>query len=226
MGYKLENKNIRINKFNLIGYGKCGNVYKYRKEVIKIFPNGEIPEGVMDEESCNMLKKISTQAILLPRKTARYNDRFSGYSLKLVHKSSATGNVITMDKKSFLDSVFTLEEDVDVLSSNGVLLDGITPSNVLITDQIYIIDPSRYSFVLNQRVHPDKLRDFNRYQVYLLLCEMITSGLKKNGISSSELRKIRSLLKDKDEDVSCYDFFDCLLEKNHTFKSFVKKRSQ
>lgn len=226
MGYKLENKDIPINHFNLIGYGKNGNVYKYRKEAIKIFPNGEVPDGMLDEKSCDLLKKISTRAILLPRKTAHYNDQFAGYSLKLVQKGNTSGNLTTMTKDFFLTSVSVLENDVELLSKNGVLLDGITPNNVLVSDQIYITDPSRYSFVLDCHVHPQKLLDLNQYQLYLLLCKMITSNLKKSGLSTSQLKMVRQILKEKDEDCSCSEFFDHLLEEDNSIKSFVIKRSQ
>lgn len=224
MGYKLENKDIRINNVNLIGYGTNGNVYKYRREAIKIFPNGVIPEGVIDRESCEALKKISTKAILLPRKTATYNKLFTGYSLKLVH-DSAHGNIVTMRKDDLIDSVSTLENDILILSNNRVLLDGITPNNVLISDQIYITDPSRYILVYDDKLNSSRLLSFNRFQLYLLLCEMITSGLKKYGVNGAELKKVRKVLDEKDDDVLASEYFDSLLDKHSTFKSYVKKRS-
>lgn len=225
MGYKLENKDIRINNFNLIGYGVKGNVYKYRKEAIKIFPNGNVPDGVIDKESCEVLKKISTQAILLPRKTATYNQQFAGYSLKLVHKNPTHGNIVTMRKDDLIDSISVLENDISTLSNNRVLLDGITPNNVLISDQIYITDPSRYTLVYDDRLNSSRLLTFNQFQLYLLLCEMITSGLKKCGVNGAELKKIRRVLNEKDDDVLPSEYFDSLLDSHSTFKSYVKKRS-
>lgn len=224
MGYKLENKDIRINNVNLIGYGTKGNVYKYRREAIKIFPNGDIPDGVIDKDSCEVLKKISTQAILLPRKTATYNHQFAGYSLKLVQKNTH-GNIVTMRKGDLIDSVSTLENDISILSNNRVLLDGITPNNVLISDQIYITDPSRYTLVYDDRLNSARLLTFNQFQLYLLLCEMITSGLKKCGVPNSELKKMRHVLDQKDDDVLPSEYFDSLLDTHSTFKSYVKKRS-
>ena len=224
MGYKLENKDIRINNVNLIGYGTKGNVYKYRREAIKIFPNGDIPDGVIDKDSCEVLKKISTQAILLPRKTATYNHQFAGYSLKLVQKNTH-GNIVTMRKGDLIDSVSTLENDISILSNNRVLLDGITPNNVLISDQIYITDPSRYTLVYDDRLNSARLLTFNQFQLYLLLCEMITSGLKKCGVPNSELKKMRHVLDQKDDDVLPSEYFNSLLDTHSTFKSYVKKRS-
>ena len=225
MGYKLENKDIRINNVNLIGYGDKGNVYKYRKEAIKIFPNGVVPDGVIDEEACEVLKKISTQAILLPRKTARYNQQFAGYSLKLVRKSSANGNIVTMRKSNLIDSISILEDDIYTLSNNRVLLDGITPNNVLVSNHIYITDPSRYIVVEDKRLNSSKLLDFNQFQLYLLLCEMVTSGLKKCGVGSAELKRVRRILDKKDDDVLPSEYFDDLLKTSTSFKSYVRKRS-
>jgi len=54
---------------------------------------------------------------------------------------------------------------------------------------------------------------------------MVTSGLKKCGVGSAELKKIRRILDKKDDDVLPSEYFDDLLKTSTSFKSYVKKRS-
>ena len=101
MDYSLEKRSINLDKANIIGYGKNGNVYKYKNVALKIFPNGEIPQGLMDSNTCHDLCNITTCSILLPKNIIFYKNKlFSGYSLKAIN-SSKTRSIAKMDKRLF-----------------------------------------------------------------------------------------------------------------------------
>lgn len=189
MDYSLENKRINLDKASIIGYGKNGNVYKYKNLALKIFPNGEIPNGLMDSDTCHDLSNITTCSILLPKNLVFYKNKlFSGYSLKPV-SCTRTRSIAKMDKKVFIDNIELLEDDVLLLSNNGVLLDGNLPENVIVSDKLYLTDPSKYSFVDKQ--FSSGLYDSNNYQIHLLFSKLVLTSLKKNVITPKELRNLK-----------------------------------
>lgn len=223
MKYKLEKKEIDINNSNLIGYGKNGNVYKYKGNAIKVFPKGVVPEELLDSVTCSKLCDISTECILLPRKIVYYNSNFSGYSLKLVKKNK-TFNISRIEKNNFIEYIKYLEDDIRLLSNKGLLLDGITPDNVIISDKIYITDPSRYVFLGNKNNYA--LEKLNNFQLHLLLSKLIVSSLKKSDLTSSELKKFRELLLSKEDEIKSSVFFDKLVGNNKDIKTYVKNRGK
>lgn len=221
MNYSLENKRIKLNKVNIIGSGVNGNVYRYKNLAIKIFTNGEITEGLIDSKTCRDLCNISTDSILLPKNLVFYKEKiFSGYTLQLVN-TIRTHSIVKWDKKCFIDSIESLEEDVLRLSNKGVLLDGILPENVIISDRLYLIDPSKYSFVDKQYCHG--LYDLNNYQIHLLLSKLVLISLKKNDITSAKLQKLKKVLLSKESDRLSSKFFDELIGKEKNIYSYVKK---
>ena len=221
MDYSLENKKINLDKANIIGYGKNGNVYKYKNLALKIFPNGNIPYGLMDVDTCHNLSNITTSSILLPKNLVFYKNKlFSGYSLKPI-SSARTRSIAKMDKKSFIDSVELLEEDVLLLSNKGVLLDGILPENVIISDKLYLTDPSKYSFVNKEFARG--LYDLNTYQIHLLLTKLVLTSLKKNDITPKELRNLKNILLSKDENQLSSVFFNELIGEEKNIYNCVKK---
>lgn len=223
MEYSLENKKINLNKANIIGYGKTGNVYKYKNLALKIFPNGNIPYGLMDGETCHDLGNINTNSILLPKNIVYYKKKvFSGYSLKPLNDNK-NRNIAKMDKDIFVGNVELLEEDILTLSNKGVLLDGILPENVIFSDRIYLTDPSKYSFV--DKRFSSGLYDLNNYQMHLLLTKLVLSSLKKSDITTKDLKRMKAILLSKnDKELSSY-FFDNLIGNEKNIYTYVKKMS-
>lgn len=220
MDYSIKNKKIDLNKANVIGFGKNGNVYKYENMVIKIFPKGKIPDGLIDGKVCRNLSNISTYVILLPLDSVLFkNKKFSGYNLKPLNNNK-TKNIAKMEKSDLITCIEYIEDDVLTLSNNGVLLDGILPENVIVSDKIYLSDPSKYSFVESN----NGLYDFNSYQVHLLLSKLVLSGLKKCDITTTELKKLKEKLLEKKDNESSSEFFNNLIGDNNNIYSYVKKR--
>lgn len=221
MDYSLENRRINLEKANIIGYGKNGNVYKYKNLALKIFPNGEVPSGLMDGDTCHGLSNISTSSIMLPKNIIFYKNKlFSGYSLKPL-SGNLTRSIAKMEKSIFINNVELLEDDVLTLSKKGVLLDGIVPENVIISDRLYLTDPSKYSFV--DKEFSSGLYDLNIYQIHLLLTKLVLTSLKKNDITPKKLRSLKTILLSKDENQLSSKFFDELIGEEKNIYNYVKK---
>lgn len=222
MEYKLEKNVIDIRNNNLIGYGKKGNVYKFKRNALKIFPKGNIPNDVIDLNTCSRLCDISTDCILLPRKIVYYkNNTYSGYALKLINKSIRKKNISSVDTDDFINNIKQIEEDSILLSKKGILLDGIVPNNVIISDKIYITDPSNYSFIGKEYV--DGLIELNSYQLHLLFTKMIILSLKRTDVTSVQLKEMKNTLLSKDTKLPISIFFSELLNGERNIKTYVKR---
>lgn len=222
MEYRLDNKKVRISNFNLIGYGRNGNVYKCRKDAIKVFSNKNLSDEIIDEETCKRLRDISTECILLPKKILYYNDKFSGYSLKYLNNKSSINKIYNEDKEILIGNITSLENDIKLLSKRGVLLSGLTMNNTLVDDKIYITDPSSYAFL--DDYNGKGLEKINDYQLYLLINSLVLMSIKRSDVENkSNLKELRYLLQSKSNSMSTSGFYDKLLKNNSSVRSFVKK---
>lgn len=229
MGYKLGNRNIDIpgKDVRKIASGKRGDIYKYRNVVLKVFPKNYDQNDVLDEDAAKYLTGISTDRILLPRKILYYHEpqcdinEFRGYSLRSLDKKGAKKRIINENSIDVVNNIKALENDVILLSRKGVLLNGITPSNTIYNGDIFLTDPSRYSVLAE--IDYDSLENLNRYQLHLLLSELIVTDAKKEGFSTSTVVKIRNLFNIKDDLNKSSDFFGDILEDNTNLKQFIKK---
>lgn len=221
MDYSLENKRINLDKASIIGYGKNGNVYKYKNLALKIFPNGKVPNGLIDRDTCHNLCNITTNSILLPKNLVFYKNKlFSGFSIKPI-TCARNRSVAKMDKKIFINNIELLEDDVLLLSNKGVLLDGVIPENVIVSDKLYLIDPTKYAFLDKDLCNG--LYDLNNYQIHLLLSKLVLSSLKKNDITPKELKRLKGILLSKDERELSSKFFDELIGQEKNIYNYVKK---
>ena len=224
MGYRLENKEIDLfnRRTSKISTSKSGDIYKYRGQAIKVYPNNIDFNEVLDENTARYLTGITTDRILLPRKLLFYNRNFVGYSLKLVDKKGSNGRIINAPVNDVIFNIELLEEDIDLLSSKGILLNGITPNNVIYNGDIYLTDPSRYAVMDGGDTR--YLNRLNQYQLHLLISELIVSDIRKDNFRNSTVSNMRELFSLKDDNERCGEFFEELFEGNKSIKQFVKKQ--
>ena len=224
MGYKLDGKNIEFptKHMNIVGKGVNGNVYNYRGMALKLFIDDKNP--AIDVETAEYLKNIDTERVLLPQNLLFYNNTFKGYTYKLVNKRGSGKRMIMLSKDEFIQNIEVLENDVELLSKEHVLLNGMDIDNVLFNGKLYVIDPTKYSILEEDELRFSGLEDINKFQLHLLLVNLITSELKKNNFSSNLVKKVENiLLKSKDSYEDSSDFFDDIIGNNNTIKEFVKK---
>ena len=222
MGYRIENQELNFNdkQVSLIAHGKRGNVYKYKGNAIKVF-NGTVPDLVMDEDTCKYLSSISTDRILLPKKLVFYNKNFCGYTMKLVHHKGDKKKIINSPTRNFITDILALEYDLDILSSRKVLVNGITPSNVIYNGNIYITDPSRYTF--HKDIDSYDIGRMNQYQLSLLLKELILSDMRKEHLGNASLNAMKELLSSQEFGEENSRFYSELLRDKVNVKQLIKR---
>lgn len=222
MGYRIENKPVTItgkNGMTKIYSGKSGDVYRYRNTAIKIFRDGD--EQHIDQETARYLTSIPTENILLPRKLVFYNNAFRGFTLKLVPKKGVGKRIISSPKEELLGNISALESDAEALSGRKVLLNDITPENSMYNGELYICNPNRYSLL-----DVDSSRDLagiNKFQIHLLLIELVSQEMKKAHYTQATINRFREILSLKDPDQDSSTFFEEVIDGKSTIKQMIKK---
>ena len=221
MIYKIGNRKEDLNgkRIRKIATGEKGDVYKYKGEAIKLFnPDEQTP---MTEEVADYLTKIQTSRILLPRKLVFYQDAFRGYTLRLVQKKGNNRKLIALPGEDLVENVETIERDIRTLSDRKVLLNGITPDNVLFNGRLYLTDPAHYKLL--ELYGTEDLERLNKYQFHVLFTELIAEELKKCNYPQSVVTYMRDLLRVKDVDQPTSEFLKEIIDPKDTIKQMVKK---
>lgn len=219
MGYKLDDKDIKLTRMNKIGTGVNGDVFKYRNMALKIFKKDK--KEPIDYYTAEYLTNISTDRILLPKNLLFYNNTFKGYTYKLVSKKGSTQRMIMLPKTELVQNIRVLERDIEILSNKKVLLDGIEPTNSIFNGNLYLTDPTEYKIL--DECSSDDLEILNKYQLHLLLISLITTELRKNNFTSSEQDAVKELLEMKDDSIDSSMFFTDIINSNDSIKQFVKR---
>jgi hypothetical protein len=222
MGFILDGRNeeIAFKKLSKIASGKTGDVYKYKKSALKIFKEDMTPP--IDEETARHLTGIDTQRILLPRNLLFYNKTFRGYTYRLVEKKGTGRRMITLPIDELIGNISILENDIEKLSEESVLLNGIDQSNCIFNGDLFISDPREYS-ILEDIFSIDELRKLNNFQLHLLITAMLASETKKCGITNAKERQFREILALKDEEQNTSDFFADIFSSEDNVKEYVLK---
>lgn len=220
MGYKINNKDINLNKLQKIAQGKRGYVYRYDRSALKVLDDEELSECI-DEDTARYLTGMRTDRILLPKKLLFYNNTFKGYTLKLVSQKPRSKSLINIPKNDFIRNVEQLEDDVHLLSTKQVLLNGIDPRNTIFNGSLYLSDPSKYTIFETENT--ENLEDLNRYQLYILLQALIVQELRKANIQNEKIESLKDLLEMKETETECSTYFDEIIEDHSNIKELVKR---
>lgn len=220
MGYKLDNRDINITEKSLqkIASGKTGNIYKYKESALKIFKEKMSP---INEQTAKTLTTISTDRILLPRKLLFYNNKLKGFTLKRPKEKGSSKKIITLPKNELIKEVSINEKDIETLSRRSVLLNGVSPENSTFNGELYLTDPSEYSIL--ELLSTEELERLNKYQLHLLLTELIIQELRKSNFTKAKISEVREILSLKDDFENSSDFFKEMIPNNDdSIKQFVK----
>ncbi|MBQ3307731.1 MAG: hypothetical protein IJG68_06050 [Bacilli bacterium] len=223
MGYRLENKSVEldgIRKLNFVPSMKAGDVYRYHNYALRIFRDGE---KTIDEDTARYLTNITTEKVLLPKKLLFYNNVFKGYTMKLVSQKGTGKKIITTPKDEFLNTVEDLEEDIELLSQKKVLLNDIAPGYTLYNGELYLVNPARYSVF--EGGDETKLESLNKYQLQLLLVELISGELNKQNFSQSAIKSFKELMSLRDLDQNPSAYLDEIIGDQKDIKQLIKKIS-
>lgn len=220
MGYKLDNKdiNLSIKSLQKISTGKTGNIYKYKGAALKVFKDDTTP---IEEEAAKYLSSISTDRILLPQKLLFYNNKLKGFTLKVPKEKGSIKRIITLPKNELVNEVSINERDIETLSRKSVLLNGVSPENSIFNGELYLTEPSEYSIL--ELFSTEELERLNKYQLHLLITELITQELRKSNFSKAEVSKVKEILSSKDDSENSSEFLKNIIPNNDdSIKQFVK----
>ncbi len=207
MKYQINNEFITpdiIRKLKLIKSGKTGKVYKWKNnQMLKIFTINQSKDDIqMDLETAEILSKINTKSryIILPidlvfNKNDYKKNNLKGYT-SLYIKRKGNSNITKIPKGKLLENIQGIEEDIELLSSKNILLDGLNMQNTIFNDKLYISDPVRYI-----KMEEESVRNINMKLFQQLLIDLTTRDLKMMRVSKQKIERIAELLWLKDDEV-------------------------
>lgn len=207
MKYQINNEFITpdiIRKLKLIKSGKTGKVYKWKNnQMLKIFTINPSKDDIkMDLETAEILSKINTKSryIILPidlvfNKNDYKKNNLKGYT-SLYIKRKGNSNITKIPKGKLLENIQGIEEDIELLSSKNILLDGLNMQNTIFNDKLYISDPVRYI-----KMEEESVRNINMKLFQQLLIDLTTRDLKMMRVSKQKIERIAELLWLKDDEV-------------------------
>ena len=206
MKYQINNEFITpdiIRKLKLIKSGKTGKVYKWKNnQILKIFTINQSKDDIqMDLETAEILSKINTKSryIILPidlvfNKNDYKKNNLKGYT-SLYIKRKGNSNITKIPKGKLLENIQGIEEDIELLSSKNILLDGLNMQNTIFNDKLYISDPIRYI-----KMKEESVRNINMKLFQQLLIDLTMRDLKMMRVSKQKIERIAELLWLKDDE--------------------------
>ena len=214
MLYRLEGRKINLDKMNISSSFDNGDIYNYRKFIIKHYK-----DNIPLEEDIRYLSRIKSLHIYLPIKLLYGNDKFMGYSLKSCKKYDIV-KMINTPRDELLDSIYELEEDVNSISQKKIILSGLDCNDAYYNGKLFITNPDKY---IIYDADDESLKDINNVEISGLLSRMIMHELNGENITKRNLVLFSELLNNKDEYTRSSDYLDELLDDNSNIKEYVKK---
>ena len=214
MLYRLENKKINLDKMNITASFDNGDIYNYRKFIIKVYK-----DNIPDELDIRYLSKVKSLHIYLPIKLLYGNDRFMGYTLKS-YKKYDTSKMINAPRDNLLDAIYELEEDINTISQKKVILNGLDANDAYYNGELFITNPDKY---IIYNADGDSIRDLNNLELNGLLNKILVHELNGENITRKSIGQFSELLKNKDLYISNSEYLDELLNDSPNVKEFVKK---
>ena len=224
MGYTLNKKNINVGKKIKLSSDSLSDVYMINRGIaLRVYKDNIDKSLVLSKDDCEYLSNLRSDRILLPKKLLYKNNNYCGYSFRLLNRSPGKEKMISTDMEDFISDIEMLEEDIDLLSRKRVMLDGITPNNIVYSDGLYLTDASQFKVLDVEEFDYKSLRKLNDYQVQLLIESMIVSELRKEGITNSQINDFIGLLEDRDSDLKQSKYYTKLFEYTDNIRQFVKR---
>lgn len=212
---------LDINKLLfLTNKGSEFSVYKYSDLVVKIY-KANYKLSHLSLEEFRILKNILTQRILLPTDFLFNNsDELIGYMMPYIAgKKSLLPDLVS----NLFNELEILKEDLDLLSSNLIILRDISVENTIYNGHLYLIDSGNYMINQLEEIifHVDieditlsnelyKIASNNEYYKLKELVNSLTRQEKEKIIKLWNYEKINKLINmmlfSKKENINPYTF--------------------
>ena len=225
MKYRLENKQINLDKMIPTSSFKDGYIYNYSKltkpSILKFYSKNF--EELPDEEQMRCFTKIRSIHILLPTKLLFSNDKFCGYTLKSISKTGKFNKMITTPKDILIDNICIIEDEIKELSKRNIILKGMNHIDTLYNGELFITNPDNYMIVNSNNADSSlKIEDVNTFLLNNLLQEIFTHELNGEKINKSSISKFTEILSQKDLYIKNSEYFDDII-KSENIREYVKK---
>ena len=219
--YSEKGSLLDINKLSfLTNKGSEFSVYKYGDSAAKIYKD-DYKLSHLSLEEFKILKNILTQRILFPTDFLFNNsDELIGYMMPYVDGEK---NLLFDSARNLFNELDVLKEDLDLLSSNLIILRDINIENTIYNGHLYLIDPGNYLIdqldkiifsvdiedkILSNELH--KIAINNEYHKLKELVDSLTAKEKEKLISTWNYEKINKLIHmmmfSRKENISPYTF--------------------
>ena len=129
-----------------LGEGEEAEVYKYGREVLKIYKK-YCRKNRLGEDASVFLSQIETKRFLLPKKIIHdpVDGSFIGYSMPFKY-SYPSLVIVRLKMISFLDELDIIRDDIRILSNEYVDIDDLNMDNVLYDGSLFMGDPGSFEF--------------------------------------------------------------------------------
>lgn len=166
---EFDTDSIQVEK---LGIGNEGVVYKVGNEAAKIY-NGVCLKTRLGPVGVDILSEIPTNRILVPQKKINDKDgNFCGYTTKYIPEINYDYETHTM--KEFLNELLLYEQDIALLSQNGIWVCDMTYDNIVYSknNSIYMVDPGSFDFTDSNVLY------MNNEELTRLFIQLLSYGLQ------------------------------------------------
>lgn len=223
MGYTLNKKNINLDRKNRLNSDSLSDVYMLNRGiVVRIYKDNIDRSLVLSKYECELISKLRCDNMLMPKQLLYKNNNYEGYSFRNINKSRKE-KIIVANKKDLVADLEMIEEDLDILSNAYVMLDGITPRNVVYSDGLYVTDVSQFKVLNKNEIDYRDLRKLNDFQIQLLFESLVAAELRRERIESKKIKYLLDLIEERDDNTKQSKYYEDLFEYSDNIKQFVKR---
>jgi tRNA A-37 threonylcarbamoyl transferase component Bud32 len=144
LGDRLLNMSLEELDSLYLDEGSEGIIYRVGDDVLKLYKDSPLVTRLSVSE-IDRLRKIKTQRFIMPKDVILTDDdNVVGYSSTFVEKSPFS-EIFSLKGKDFKREIKTLMEDIKEISSNGIEIDDLHLSNIVLSHgRIFFIDPGSF----------------------------------------------------------------------------------
>ena len=191
-------------------YGNTSTIFKYKKgKLLKIF--GE-PIHEVQYKTIKFINKLKTKASAKIHSFVHIDGDRIGYIVDEVPGRNLLEIPVKTNVRDFISSMSPVEDDVRLLSKNGIITEDLKPANLMYdikSNKSSIIDEDLYIRLKDESKEIITINNLNT--LYLSVLETLVSPTK-GAIDEEFYNYLVCLINDNYFDASIEEFYDYVLE--------------
>lgn len=188
-----------LESLKFLGLGSEGTAYydKDRKMVLKIYHDCFLEEfkecNYITQEEVLKFKNVVNKTYIFPQEEIMYDDYVIGYITSYQQgKTIDEINPLRVNLKDFINASLKVDDDIKILSENGILTFDVLYNIMYGRKKVSIIDPTEYCFSKDSYEH---LLDINRKNFNTGIMLFLVDSYFNEFIESS--KELNDLYKDR-----------------------------